>query len=226
MLGTLRATLEETGLERNTLLVFSSDHGDLLGAHGGRNKQQPYDECIRVPLLLYWPAGLGSVPRSLDALINTEDIMPTILGLCGVPIPRTVEGLDYSGYARGAPSPSDGAALISCVAPFGQWTSKLGGREYRGIRTLRYTYVRDQNGPWLLFDNQVDPASSTIWWADLDLRSSKQNWTPYSRASWPSSTTAFCRRGSTSSSGAIKWMKTARCLMSLDSLASGPSKRD
>jgi hypothetical protein len=47
--------------------------------------------------------------------------------------------------------------LISCAAPFGQWTRKTGGREYRGIRTLRHTYVRDLTGPWLLFDNQEDP---------------------------------------------------------------------
>lgn len=44
------------------------------------------------------------------------------------------------------------------MAPFGQWTREAGGREYRGLRTLRYTYVRDLTGPWLLFDNQKDPA--------------------------------------------------------------------
>jgi hypothetical protein len=48
-------------------------------------------------------------------------------------------------------------ALISCVAPFGQWERRHGGREYRGIRTRRYTYVRDWTGPWLLFDNWTDP---------------------------------------------------------------------
>ena len=83
--------------------------------------------------------------------------MPTLLGLFGQPIPKSVEGLNYSGYIRGGRNPSDGATLISCVAPFGQWTRKLGGREYRGIRTVRYTYVRDLNGPWLLFDNKEDP---------------------------------------------------------------------
>jgi arylsulfatase A-like enzyme len=156
-LGALRAVLKETGLDQNTLLIFTSDHGDLLGAHGGLNKQQPYDESIRVPFLLHWPAGLGTAPRRLDALINSEDVMPTILGLCGVPVPPTVEGLDYSSWLRGGRNPSDGAALISCAAPFGQWTRKRGGREYRGVRTLRHTYVRDRNGPWLLFDNEKDP---------------------------------------------------------------------
>ncbi|HOW66461.1 MAG TPA: sulfatase [Candidatus Paceibacterota bacterium] len=154
---TLMLTLRETGLEQNTLILFTSDHGDMLGSHGGRNKQQPYDESIRVPLLIRWPAGLGTRGRGLDAMITLEDIMPTILGFCGVPIPNPVEGVDYSGYVRRGKNPSDGAALISCVAPFGQWTRKAGGREYRGIRTLRYTYVRDLQGPWLLFDNRKDP---------------------------------------------------------------------
>ncbi len=156
-LGDLRATLKQAGLEQNTLLIFTSDHGDLLGSHGAYNKQQPYDESIRVPLLLHWPVGLGRKAKKLEAPVNSEDIMPTILGLCGVSIPKSVEGLDYSDYVRGGRNPSDGATLISCVAPFGQWTRKMGGREYRGIRTSRYTYVRDLSGPWLLFDNEKDP---------------------------------------------------------------------
>ena len=156
-LGTLRAALADAGLEENTLLIFTSDHGDLLGSQGGFNKQQPYDESVRVPLLVHWPAALGTAAKTLDAPINSEDIMPTILGLCGVRIPASVEGRDYSTYLRGGASPSDGATLISCAAPFGQWTRKVGGREYRGVRTERYTYVRDLKGPWLLFDNLRDP---------------------------------------------------------------------
>jgi hypothetical protein len=47
--------------------------------------------------------------------------------------------------------------LISCVQPFGQWSRDQGGREYRGLVTTRYTYVKDLKGPWLLFDNVKDP---------------------------------------------------------------------
>jgi arylsulfatase A-like enzyme len=83
--------------------------------------------------------------------------MPTLLGLAGVKIPKTVEGLDFSKHLRGGAAPGGGAALIACYAPFGQWTRKGGGREYRGVRTERYTYVRSLDGPWLLFDNQSDP---------------------------------------------------------------------
>lgn len=155
--GELMETLQQTGLEDNTIVVFTADHGALLGSHGAYHKQQPYGESVRVPLLIRWLAGLGTNGHSANALISTEDIMPTLLGLCGVTIPKSVEGLDYSGYLRGGKSPSDGAKLISCVAPFGEWDRRAAGREYRGIRTARYTYVRDLNGPWLLFDNQTDP---------------------------------------------------------------------
>lgn len=156
-MGELMQTLRDNGLASNTIVIFTADHGDLLGSHGAFNKQQPYDESIRVPLLLHWPKGFGANGRLLDALINSEDIMPTLLGLGAVPVPKTVEGLDYSGYLRGGKNPSDDATVISCPAPFGQWARTRGGREYRGVRTQRYTYVRDLAGPWLLFDDQADP---------------------------------------------------------------------
>ena len=155
--GELRRTLQDAGLAENTLLVFSADHGDMLGSRGAYKKQQPYDESIRVPLLLHWPKGLGVKARQLDAPINSEDLMPTLLGLCGVPIPKSVEGLDYSGYIRGKKNPGDGATVILYPVVFGEWVRRVGGKEFRGMRTTRYTYVRDLAGPWLLYDNQTDP---------------------------------------------------------------------
>ena len=89
--------------------------------------------------------------------INTPDIMPTLLGLSGIAIPKLVEGKDFSGVMKGTQSPDNDAVLIMCPVPFHQWSYKRGGREYRGVRTRRYTYVRDINGPWLLYDNQNDP---------------------------------------------------------------------
>jgi len=153
----LRTTLAEAGIAENTILVFTSEHGDLLGSHGFYKKQQPYDESIRVPLLIHYPKGLDVQGRTLDAPVNSEDILPTLLGLCAVEIPASVEGLDYSGYLRGKKNPSDGATLITCPQPFGQWARTWGGREFRSIRTRRYTFARDLRGPWLLFDNEKDP---------------------------------------------------------------------
>lgn len=155
--GYLAKTLRETGLENDTIFVVTSDHGDMLGSQGQFRKQRPWDESILVPFLLRWPAGLGKGGRTLSAPFNAPDIMPTLLGLCGLPIPQTVEGYDYSSYFRGAAAPPDEAALIACYHPFGEFTRRQGGREYRGVRTERYTYVRTLDGPWLLFDNRKDP---------------------------------------------------------------------
>ena len=83
--------------------------------------------------------------------------MPTLLGLAGVPIPASVEGLDFCPHIRGGAAPGDGATVLMCVAPFGEYERGKGGREYRGLRTARHTYVRDLSGPWLLFDNDADP---------------------------------------------------------------------
>jgi arylsulfatase A-like enzyme len=156
----LLQTLDEAGLAQNTVVIFTADHGDMLGSHGMAAKQKPWDESIRIPLLVRWPKKLKPAGE-LDAVFTSEDFMPTILGLCNVAAPKTIEGIDYSGYLRGGKNPSDGTALIANVSPFGEWTRREGGREFRGIRTPRYTYVRDHTGPWLLFDNQSDPLQMT-----------------------------------------------------------------
>ena len=93
--GRLLAALEELGLRENTLLVFTSDHGEMFGAHGRRAKNIFFEEAIRVPFLVRWPTGLAGQDRC-DVLLNTPDIMPTLLGLMDLPIPRTVEGSDLS----------------------------------------------------------------------------------------------------------------------------------
>lgn len=155
--GDLIETLRKTGRLDNTIVLFSSDHGDMLWSQGEQRKQRPYEESARVPFLLRLPAAYGIAPRRVDGTINIEDWMPTLLGLVRVPIPASVEGLDFGGYLRGGDDPSGGAALLACVSPFGEWQRDRGGREYRALRTARHTYVRDLNGPWLLFDHDTDP---------------------------------------------------------------------
>jgi arylsulfatase A-like enzyme len=153
----LLQTLEDQGIAENTIVLFFSDHGDMLGSQGLDKKQKPWEESIRVPFLLRYPDLLGTESRDVDARIDIPDIMPTLLGLCQLEIPDSVEGLDFSAYLCGGEDPSDGAALLSCPHPFGQWHRQIGGREYRGLRTKRYTYARSLQGPWLLYDNEADP---------------------------------------------------------------------
>ncbi len=155
-LGELLATLDENGIRDNTIFVFTSDHGDMIGSHGQVRKQKPWDESIRVPFLIRYPA-VQNGGRKVSMPVNTPDIMPTLLGLSGIPVPASVQGDDFSAILRGQAAPEDNPVLIACPSPFGEWTRAKGGREYRGVRTKRYTYVRDLNGPWLLYDNEADP---------------------------------------------------------------------
>ena len=154
--GEIARSLDECGLADDTVLVFASDHGDMLGSQGVERKQKPYEESIRVPFLLRYPAKYGRQPRAASSFLNAHDIMPTLLGVCDLPIPATVEGADCSPTLSGEPSRGD-CALLACFHPFGEWTRALGGREYRGIRTERYTYCRSLEAAWLLFDNENDP---------------------------------------------------------------------
>jgi arylsulfatase A-like enzyme len=156
-IGDMLGTIRDCGIEEDTIFVFTSDHGDMLYSHNMTKKQKPWEESVRVPFLIRYPAVHGKSGKEIDMPINTPDIMPTLLGLSGLAIPKSVEGKDFSGVIRGSQSPDNDAALISCPVPFHQWGYRRGGREYRGVRTRRYTYTRDLNGPWLLYDNQMDP---------------------------------------------------------------------
>lgn len=156
--GELLATLAETGLATNTIVVFTSDHGDMLWSQDQQRKQRPWEESARVPLLFRLPVSLGIGPKRLAVAINTEDVMPTLLNLCALPAPESVEGFDFTGAMRGGADPSGGATVLRCISPFGEFTRKRGGREYRALRTAKYTFVRDLKGPWLLYDNESDPA--------------------------------------------------------------------
>ncbi|MCG6190893.1 sulfatase family protein [Maribellus maritimus] len=148
---------ENSGIKENTIFIFTSDHGDMLYSHGNVKKQQPWDESLMVPFLLRYPKKFGDGQKVIEAPVNTPDILPTLLGLSGIEIPETVEGKDYSKVISGEEKAESESVLIQCPVPFHQWNYARGGREYRGVRTEQFTYVRDLNGPWLLYDNILDP---------------------------------------------------------------------
>lgn len=156
-IGRLQTAIKESELEDNTIFVFTSDHGDMLYSHKQTKKQKPWDESILVPFLLKYPGKLGTRPRKVSTPFSTPDIMPTLLGLSGIDIPSSVEGVSFDPFLLGGEKPDVKAGLITCPVPFHQWKRSIGGKEYRGVRTERYTFVRDLSGPWLLYDNLSDP---------------------------------------------------------------------
>jgi arylsulfatase A-like enzyme len=149
----LRA-LDEQGLTEDTIVVFSSDHGEMFGAHGRRAKNTFYEEAIRIPYLIRWPAHIPAGTVS-GACVSTVDIVPTLLGLMDLSIPAGAEGMDCSLLARGERGPEPGAALLQNTGACAAWED---GFEWRALRDKRYTYaVYRRDGSELLFDNVVDP---------------------------------------------------------------------
>jgi arylsulfatase A-like enzyme len=107
--GRMLAALECTGLARDTIVVFTSDHGDYLGSHGRVQKGDLHEESIRIPLLVRWPARLR--PRAVTAqVMGLVDVMPTLLGLLGEPVPAHMHGRDLACVLRGERSCLKGSA--------------------------------------------------------------------------------------------------------------------
>lgn len=152
-IGRLMQSIKEMGLDENSIIVFTSDHGELFGAHGRRAKNIFYEEAIRVPFLIQWKGHLAADAQR-DFVFNTVDIMPSLLSLMQLPIPKKVEGTDYSKCIEGEEDTKDGA-LMMCTGPTAAWGD---GTEWRGYRTKKYTYaVYKKDGKELLFDDQKDP---------------------------------------------------------------------
>jgi len=153
----LYETLDRQGQLDNTIIVFTSDHGDNLGSHRQFGKQLPIEESISVPFIVRYPERIPAGTKT-DALLAPVDLMPTLLSLAGVGCPK-VQGKDVSAAAMGQDADVQDAVLIMRFIWLGTNWITNGSGPWRGVRTKRYTYARksDTKKPWLLFDNQNDP---------------------------------------------------------------------
>jgi len=93
VVGAIRKQLKDKQLDDNTIIVFMGDNGMFLGEHGLAGKWYPYEESVRVPLIVYDPRDAGIKGRKTQIALNI-DIAPTILGLAGLEIPQGMQGLD------------------------------------------------------------------------------------------------------------------------------------
>lgn len=163
--GRLMKEIHRMGLDENSIVVFTSDHGELFGAHGRRAKNIFYEEAVRVPMVMRWPGHLesGAIRK---CVMNTVDIMPTLLSLMKLPIPAEVEGRDLSRCVTGEMKSEEGA-LMMCTGPTADWAD---GQEWRAFRTRRYKYaVYLSDGREFLFDLERDPY-------EMDNLAGKREW--------------------------------------------------
>ncbi len=159
--------LKRTGQLENTWLVFTSDHGDLIGAHGLYDKQGPWDDSLRVPCLVRVPEAPARLRGATSNLLHDfVDWFPTLCGWLDLPAPPDLQGRDHGAHLLGGTLPEPNDALYACYHAFGNWVrqsarhpedSLVTARASRGLRTERHTYVEDLDGPWLLYDNHEDP---------------------------------------------------------------------
>ena len=190
-LGQILDALDRCGLRENTIVVFCSDHGDFMGEHRMQCKGGLFYDCLtRVPLILAWPGQIAGNRREAS-FVNLIDLVPTLLHLQGLPVPRTMQGAGlpivtpaaprdaaFSEYGAGGP-PFRLADLARCPQPHGydtllqslQWREAEGRRKM--VRTQHWKYVHDpmgdldelydlQHDPWELQNVAADPAHREV----------------------------------------------------------------
>jgi arylsulfatase A-like enzyme len=163
--GRLRKFLIDEGMDQDTILVFLSDHGELLGAHGLVSKQRPYEESVGIPLVVFDPRQPERAGTVREEPTCTEDLFPTFLGLAGLRPQDPMPGVDLSGLVAGNRETLDRpGVLLEFVAELRQGLPFY-DEVWRGFRSRRYKYTvkGDKNGahPWQLFDLEADPYEMT-----------------------------------------------------------------
>jgi arylsulfatase A-like enzyme len=175
-MGRLMGALEELGLARNTILVFTSDHGNMIRSQGMRLKQKPWEESAHIPFLIRDPR-TGKSGKTSDLIFNSIDIMPTMLGMCGLPVPRGLHGIDWSAAlsGRGASKAPDSIYLaLDSEGSSDEGRAAGAGGRWRAVRTREWMYVMQEAKDWLLYDVAKDPYQMNNLAEDRGRRNERQ----------------------------------------------------
>lgn len=179
--GRILTYLKDHGMEENTIVVLSADHGDMMGSQGLMGKNVWYHESLHIPLVIRQKGRIR--PGKRESVFASPDHMPTLLELMGLPIPETCQG--YS-HCQGILSQDDhepqdmficgypgGAELVEKFHKKG-FTHKAYG--WRGIKTPRYTFIADNTydpdgiPKQYLYDQEKDPYQLSPRTIDADCR--------------------------------------------------------
>ena len=154
--GRIIRQLKEQGLFDNTIVVFTSDHGDSMGMHEHIGKNIYYEEAIRIQMMISWPEKIAP-RRDSTLMIAFADLYPSLLSLMGFKdrIPAEVQTFDLSASIL---SPENTQEIVQ---PYYYLLPENLTTGYRGLRTKKYTFaVHATNGrtdEWILFDRKQDP---------------------------------------------------------------------
>ena len=155
-IGRVLDFLAARGLERDTFVIYASDNGYLWGEHGLADKRWAYEESIRIPLLLRYPAS-GHVPGArVDRIAANIDVAPTLLDLAGIPTPDRMQGRSLLPLLTDPDAPHRDALLYTYFFEPPYPTPTL-----RAIVTPRHKYVEYAGRGPELFDVEADPRERT-----------------------------------------------------------------
>jgi arylsulfatase A-like enzyme len=143
--GRLLGALDRLGLAETTAVVFTSDHGDMQGSHGLKNKCFPHEESSGIPLIVRVPGGARGVVT--DALVSGVDYFPTLLDYAGLAPEPGLPGVDFAPLTRGAPQVLDGPVFSEMP----KWRMVREGN-------LKLVVEGEDDRPSMLFDLERDPA--------------------------------------------------------------------
>jgi arylsulfatase A-like enzyme len=143
--GRLLNVLEQTGAHENTIIVFSSDHGEWLGEHLRYDKGYPGDDSVsRVPLIVHWPRASQAGRHTVRDIVEAVDVVPTVLDCAGIQPPPNLRGRSLRPLLEGGRLEFSRPAL----------TEHHG---WKAIRTEGYRYICESSGAEHLYDLPNDP---------------------------------------------------------------------
>ena len=170
--GRILRALEESGQAENTLVVFMSDHGEMLGDHGIYFKGPHFYDCqLRIPLIMRWPAGGIVSNRRVEGLIELVDLAPTFLAVANLEIPEQMQGRSILPLLRGA-AESEGCRQQVFSEYYNAWThSDAYGTMLRTEEEKIVVYHGTQQGEF--YDLHKDPEEFFNLWDDPDSQERK-----------------------------------------------------
>jgi arylsulfatase A-like enzyme len=164
--GKVLDMLKETGLDKNTIVIYTSDQGFYLGEHGLFDKRFMYEESLRTPLMIYSPNSMTHGKVNTDFVMNL-DIAPTLLDFAGIKIPKEMQGVSMKPLINGETVPEWRKEVY-----YHYYEKSFGLTRHYGIRTDKYKLIHfyDPIDSWELYNLQTDPSEMVNLIDDPDIQ--------------------------------------------------------
>lgn len=152
LIGLLLKNLKEQGLEENTIVMFTTDHGEMSGSHKLIAKTTFYEESSKIPVIIRYPKEIKQSTTNNNALVSTIDIMPTLLDLAGVGIPKGIDGKSFKKQILESEVSINEFDIVFSQNQFGRMVRY---DEFKYVRSVVYGITYE-----ILYDIDKDPTES------------------------------------------------------------------